>query len=138
VDRHSEELFLSARAQERDDNLLFVRERLLRGGLDRAAVLDLYGKVRAGKRVADDETSPVVSVLRLSGVVRSEAGRLRVRNRIYGRAFDGRWVAANMPDAEVQRQRAARRRGQLQAAAIAAVIVIVLLIGWLARRAIEQ
>jgi WD40 repeat protein len=126
VDRHSEELFLSARAQERDDNLLFVRERLLRSEEDVAGLLTMYGKVRAGKRVLDDERDPLVSVLRLSGVVRSEAGRLRVRNRIYERAFDRRWVAANMPDAEVQRQRAARRRGVLQTAAVAAVIVLVL------------
>src|SRR2546421_9588517 len=42
VDRVCQELFLSARARERDDNLLFVRERLLRSGADLAGLLHLY------------------------------------------------------------------------------------------------
>src|SRR5262249_34982220 len=36
VDRHCVELFLSPQARERDDNLLFVRERLLRSEVDLA------------------------------------------------------------------------------------------------------
>src|SRR5207244_1311867 len=35
-------LFLSASAREKDDNLLFVRERLLRSEADLASLLDLY------------------------------------------------------------------------------------------------
>jgi hypothetical protein len=57
VDRHCEELYLSTRARERDDNLLFVRERILRNEADRAGLLDLYGKVREGKRIGDDDTN---------------------------------------------------------------------------------
>src|SRR5947208_1933811 len=52
VDRLCEGLFLSPTAQERDDNLLFVRERLLKSeagylpeGEARAGVLDLYARV---------------------------------------------------------------------------------------------
>jgi hypothetical protein len=62
VDRLAEDLFLSPRARERDDNLLFVRERLLRSEADLASLLDLYRQVRRGKRVADDETSSLVSL----------------------------------------------------------------------------
>ncbi|MBX3280274.1 MAG: hypothetical protein KF868_19920 [Acidobacteria bacterium] len=123
VDRLCEELFLSHRAQERDDNLLFVRERLLRSEADLAGLLDLYGQVRKGKRVQDQETSSLVGVLRLSGVVRVVDGDLRVRNRIYERVFDREWVKSNMPDAELQRQRAAYRKGAMRTAAIAAVVV---------------
>jgi hypothetical protein len=76
VDRHCQELFLSPSAREKDDNLLFVRERLLRPagpsgpealpeGEERASLLDLYGQVRRGKRVPADETNPLVSLLRL-------------------------------------------------------------------------
>jgi tetratricopeptide (TPR) repeat protein len=126
VDRVCESLFLSARARERDDNLLFVRERILRNEADRAGLLDLYLRVREGKRVADDEADPLVSVLRLSGITRAVGGRLQVRNRIYHRVFDRAWVIGNMPDAELRRQRAAYRRGLVRAATVAAVILLVM------------
>jgi WD40 repeat protein len=125
VDRLCGELFLSARARERDDNLLFVRERLLRGDVDPAGVLELYARVRKGERVPDDSASPLVSALRLSGITRSRSGHLRVRNRIYRRVFDLDWVRANMPNAELRRQRAAYRKGQLRAAVVAAVVGLV-------------
>jgi tetratricopeptide (TPR) repeat protein len=82
--------------------------------------------VRAGRDVPDDETDPLVNALHLSGIARAERGRLRVRNRIYGHVFDRDWVVANMPDAEVQRQRAAYRRGLVRAAGVAAVIFLLL------------
>src|SRR5207247_8100132 len=100
ADRLCESLFLASGARERDDNLSFVRERLLRSHEDRASLLDLYGEIRSGRPVADDEINPLVPVLKLAGVVRSEPARrrvassrgrarcLRVRNRIYTRAFD--------------------------------------------------
>jgi WD40 repeat protein len=127
VDRLCEDLFLSARARERDDNLLFVRERLLRSQeADRAALLDLYAQVRAHKRgVRDDEANSLVCVLRLSGITRIVAGYHYVRNRIYYRVFDREWIIANMPDAELRRQRAAERRGMMRVAGVAAVILFV-------------
>jgi len=129
VDRLCEELFLSPSARERDHNLLFVRERMLRSEADIASLLELYGKVRKHKRVRDDDTNPLVSILRLSGIARAVDGYLCVRNRIYYRVFDWEWVKANMPDAELRRQRAAYRRGWLRAAALltsAAVIFAIL------------
>jgi WD40 repeat protein len=123
VDRLCEALFLSKSAQEKDDNLLFVRERLLNSEAELAGLLDLYGKVRSGKRVAVDDTSQLVSILRLSGITRVADGRLAVRNRIYERVFDRGWVTAHMPDAELRRQRAAYRLGLVRAAAVAAVII---------------
>jgi WD40 repeat protein len=136
VDRLCEERFLTPRARERDNNLLFVREHLLRSELDVAALLELYGQVWRGKTVRDEEASPLVSLLRLSGIVRSEGGLLRVRNRIYERVFDGAWVRESMPDAEVRRQRAAYRRGLTRAAAVAAVVVAI--VGGLAVIALNQ
>jgi hypothetical protein len=124
VDRICEELFLSSRARERDDNLLFVRERLLRGEADRASLLDLYLRVRSHKRVRDDDINQLLSLLWLSGITRAVEGYLYVRNRIYYRVFDREWVHANMPDAELRRQRAASRRGLLRAAAVALVIFL--------------
>ncbi len=123
MDRLCQELFLSAGARERDDNLLFVRERLLRSEADLSGLLDLCLKMHHGKRVPDDETNPLVSVLRLSGIVRSAKGTLVGRNRIYERVFDPEWVRANLPDAEVRRQRAAFRKGVMRTAVLAAVVL---------------
>jgi hypothetical protein len=118
VDRLCRELFLSNRARERDDNLLFVRQRMLHSEVDTAALLMLYEKVRDGKTVRDDETNPLISVLRLSGIARVENGLLKARNRIYNKVFDDDWVNANMPGAEIRRQRAAYRRGLKRALVI--------------------
>jgi hypothetical protein len=116
VERICDDIFLSARARERDDNLIFVRERLLNSEADRASLLDLYLRIWKGKRITDDEANPLVSVLKLSGVVRSEGGCLRTRNSVYEKVFDRRWIMANMPDQERRRQRAAFRRGMIGAA----------------------
>src|SRR5262249_31763105 len=77
-----------------------------------------------GKPVRDDETNPLVSILRLAGVVHVAGDRLQLRNRIYERVFDAKWIATNMPDAEVRRQRAAYRRGVLRTTAIALVVMV--------------
>ena len=123
VDRLAGQLFLSRRARDRDDNLIFVRERILRSEVDVAGLLYLYRKIHLGQRVADDETNPLVSVLRLSGIVRGVRGRLVVRNRIYARVFDDNWVQTNMPEAEVRRQRGAGRKGMAYGFGIAVVLL---------------
>lgn len=119
VDRVCRSIFLSHRARERDDNLLFVRERLLHTETDRVRLLRLYRKVHLTTHltgvfrlgfgleklapVADEETNPLVSVLRLSGITREESGFLKVRNRIYYVAFNREWVTAQMPEVELWR-----------------------------------
>lgn len=136
VDGLCEGLFLSDRARERDDNLIFVRERLLRAEVDRMSLLDLYWQVLRGRRVPDDPTNRLVSILRLSGITRVEHGCLVVRMRIYQRVFDRKWVLANMPDAEVRRQREAYRQGILRTAAVA--VLVVAMMAALARYGFQQ
>lgn len=136
VDRICEELFFTRRASEQDDNLLFVRERMIRSEVDLTSLLTLYGQVRKGNRVADEEANPLLTILRLSGIVRVEKGLLKLRNRIYEQVFNREWVAKNMPDAEIQRQRAAYRRGLWRASGIATVIIA--LIASLAFLALRQ
>ncbi len=140
VDRVCEALFLSSAARERDDNLLFVRERLLRSEVDTAGLLELYHQVRRGQKVRNDDTNRLVSLLRLSGIVRVADGWLRVRNRIYARVFDQAWLRNHMPDAELRRQQAAFRRGLARAAALAAVVVAVMagLAGTAAHQALKS
>lgn len=127
VDDLAEKLFLSRQARDRDDNLIFVRERILRSEVDVPGLLYLYRRIRNGERVTDDETNPLISVLRLSGIIRGKEGSLHVRNRIYDQVFDQRWIQTNMPEAETRRQRSARRRGVL----IGFTIGIALLLGYL-------
>jgi sugar/nucleoside kinase (ribokinase family) len=81
--------------------------------VDVAGLLYLYRRIHNGQMVADDETNPLVSILRLSGITRGSKGHLQVRNRIYWQVFDGGWIQTNMPQAEVRRQRRAGRRGML-------------------------
>jgi hypothetical protein len=131
VDRICVDLFLSHRARERDDNLLFVRERMLRSEVDTASLLGVYNKIRANKRIVDDETNPLIAVLRLSGITRIDNGALKVRNRIYHHVFNSEWVTSNLPDAELRRQRAAYRKGMRRAAALAVpVFALVIAAGW--------
>ncbi len=143
VDRKCAELYFVEGAQTSDDNLLFVRERMLRSEVEISGLLTLYEQAYRKRKVANDETSPLATTLRLSGLTRVENGQLRVRNRIYERSFDREWIRENMPDAELRRQRAAYRKGLLRAGAIATAILVVItslaLIAWQQRnRAREQ
>jgi tetratricopeptide (TPR) repeat protein len=125
VDRVSNETFFSPAASERDDNLLFVQDRMLRGSVNPVELLAIHSNIQNGSLIKDDPANPLFNELRLAGVVRSEKGYLRVRNRIYVRVFNEKWVEANQPLDEVQRQRAAERRGRRKAMLVAAPIVVV-------------
>ncbi len=94
VDEICQQLFLSSRAMERDDNLIFARERFLGSGAYLDRFLDLYEIIATDGVVADDETNDVINQLHLTGIVRCEEDSLRVRNRIYGSVFNAAWVDA--------------------------------------------
>lgn len=128
VDRLVEALFFSLKARTDEPNLADVSRRVLESPIEgvsteeaRSRVLDAYRHAREG-RLRDDDTDPVVNVLRLSGLTRTEAGFLRVRNRIYDRAFDTRWIEENLPEAELLRQRRAARRAAVRVGAIAGIV----------------
>ncbi|HEU5402739.1 MAG TPA: AAA-like domain-containing protein, partial [Terriglobales bacterium] len=124
VDSTCANIYFGTRAREQDDNLLFVRERLIRSREDVPALLKLYSNVLRHKPVRDEEANPLVTELRLSGICKSRAGILSVRNRIYSHVFDNAWVKSSMPDAEVRRQRAAFRKGALLASAVALAVIL--------------
>lgn len=128
VDRLCDEMFLSARARESDDNLLFVRERILRkrSEAELSGLLDLYSLIRRGKQVLADDNNPLIDILRLAGLVAVRDNRLVVRNRIYNHVFDERWIRNNMPDAELRRQREAYRKGVLRTVGLAAIVLMVI------------
>jgi WD40 repeat protein len=150
VDRLCNALFLRPGALDQD-RLALVPQRLRESEATRAALLDLYSQVldrtirdgtnpvvgalqrsglqalsrrmRSGLPVRDDDSNPLVGILRLSGMIRVVEASLQVRNRIYERVFNREWVTMHMPEAELRRQRAAYRRGLWRAASISGVIL---------------
>jgi WD40 repeat protein len=136
VDRLCARLFLLSEARTADSNIAFVANRFLHNGQDRSALLDLYREVLRGRFVPNSETGPLVNALKISGIVRVERGRLRVRNRIYARVFNREWIRENMPDAEKQRQRAAYLRGLARAGLVGVCALAV--VGGLALYALRQ
>jgi hypothetical protein len=126
VDQVCRDLFLSSRSREQQDNLIFVRDRVLASQENRAAILDLYAKVLRGEKVRDDDSNALIDALRLSGLLVVSNGYLKVRNRIYAKVFDRHWILVNMPDAELRRQKAAYRRGILFALGISLPILAVI------------
>jgi AAA-like domain len=97
VDRTVAATFFGAMS-EQDNNLQFVHDMLTKRAPDLVGALTTYREIRTGKRpVRDEERSPVMSHLKLSGVVRREGDELRIRNRIYETVFDERWVKGHLP-----------------------------------------
>ena len=64
---------------------------------DGVAAFQLYKRVLQGRPEPDQQT-PAHAALKLCGLVKRDyAGHLKIRNPIYQRLFDGRWVAARTP-----------------------------------------
>lgn len=102
IDTICEETFLSTRAREQDDNLLFVRDMMIRNARDLGSLLERYSQIHEGDEILDDETDDICNHLLLSGIVRLESGKLVVRNRIYADVFDPDWISRVKPVAEVE------------------------------------
>ncbi|WP_309719733.1 AAA-like domain-containing protein [Armatimonas sp.] len=120
VDRAVARLFFHESAREEETNLSFVQRRVLEGGEDVTALLELYRRARR-REIKEEPGSPLGAILKLSGIVRSVRGQLRVRNRIYARVFDEAWINRSIPDGERRRQRAAFLRGLLPTATVGLV-----------------
>ena len=139
VDRVAGKIFLARNARESEEHLLFIRERMLRGGANPVDLLTTYLNVWTGRIEKDDPASTVQNELRLAGVVRSESGYLRVRNRIYQRVFDQTFVRENQPPDETLRQRQAERRGRMQvllwATAMVGAFAALAVTAWISRQA---
>jgi WD40 repeat protein len=138
IDQICGEIFLGKGAQEKDDNLLFVRESLLRGPEtpdELASTLQLYATIRAGKKIEEDSADPVITTLRLSGITKADRGILKVRNRIYQTVFNKEWVIAGLPGAELRRHRAAYLSGVRRTLIVSATVLLVLAsLIWIVRR----
>ncbi len=97
------DLFLSSRAQD-ETNLKQTRERLLQQGGEKRSRLNLYLRVLQGKPVADEPTDPLLSQLKLSGIIKlTKDSRFDVRNRIYEKVFSAAWVKSKLPPNPIRR-----------------------------------
>jgi formylglycine-generating enzyme required for sulfatase activity len=98
VDRVVKAEFLGEGRRAKEDNLKLIDDRIAKAETHRLEMLKVYAKVRKGKRIQDQPQSPIHSALKLSGLVKTdEQGRLAVRNEIYKRVFDARWINRLMP-----------------------------------------
>ncbi|HKQ07603.1 MAG TPA: AAA-like domain-containing protein [Blastocatellia bacterium] len=96
VDRLVAKTFFGENTRK-DSNLTAVRDLLTKRTREPAKVLAAYRKVRRGlPAVRDEERSRVKSRLKLSGIVKAERGTLRVRNRIYRKVFNRKWIREHL------------------------------------------
>ncbi|MBI4663006.1 MAG: AAA-like domain-containing protein [Verrucomicrobia bacterium] len=93
-------IFLGEKSRH-ESNLEFVRDMLTKRiprQVDKRQLLETYKEIHSRRRaVVDEEQSLIKSHLKLAGIVRRENGKLRVRNVIYERVFDGSWIRENLP-----------------------------------------
>jgi len=86
-------LFLRKEASK-ENNLEYVRKKILNRS-NRRELLQTYKQVYRGRLVVDNERSPVITQLKLTGLIKSEGGYLKTRNEIYRRVFDEAWIKTN-------------------------------------------
>jgi len=93
------------------------------GSSSRADLLSIYDRILSGKEVIDDEANRAIVLLKLSGIVRTDGRKLSVRNRIYKRVFNRKWIREHMPEQELRRQEQSYRRGAWRTAIAAGTIL---------------
>ena len=94
IEKIIRETFLSIENQK-NSNLLFVRDMLLERFQNKNRILNIYKKIRRGKPVLDEERSLEKTHLKLSGIVKRKGLNLTVRNKIYGEIFNPAWINEN-------------------------------------------
>jgi len=126
IDRLCGHLFFGEDATAPDDNINLVSARLLNSDPDIVGLLSLYKRISEGQMVRYDRADRLINILMLAGAVRSIGGNLQLRNRIYARVFDKKWISESMPGAEKRRLTEARRKGRIQVAAVALPVILIM------------
>lgn len=92
VDELVKEMFLSEVGRNTDDNLQFIRKRILESRAA-TALLRCYKRVRSRETLLDSELDPILVALKLSGLIKAnDDGILKTRNPIYESVFDKAWI----------------------------------------------
>ncbi len=137
VDGVVKRILLDPDARQNDTNISDAERRLLEvKGFEsspdeaRSRVLELYRLLLRGNVVTTNHDPAIIDTLLLSGVVTEQGRSLRIRNRIYEKAFDEAWCRNNLPILEEQRQRSAAiqsawRIGRVAILAVSLLIAIV-------------
>lgn len=103
IDEVAATLFLGCNSRD-DSNLDFVQRGVLRYERDEKRrdlhlqMMQTYKDVLTSRRpLADEEKSPIKSELKLIGIIQRQNDRLVVRNQIYQRVFDRKWIDEHWP-----------------------------------------
>jgi len=92
VDDLVDEIFLSEAGRHTDENLRFIRDRILETD-DCIELLQIYKQIYQGKVSIDDELDPILATLKLSGLIKTtDSGTSKIRNPIYKCVFDESWI----------------------------------------------
>ncbi len=99
-----EQTFFGEKSKQ-DGNLGFVRDMLTLRAPERykLTVLQHLRDIHKGRKIRDEEQAIPKMHLKLAGIVRREGERLVLRNKIYARVFDQRWLKQNWPVSWKQR-----------------------------------
>lgn len=101
VDEVVEEMFLSEAGRNTDDHLKYILKRIL-ASESAIRLLECYLRILTNV-VRDNELDPIVVELKLSGLIKAnEGGVLIVRNAIYKRVFDKKWIKIALAEQEVR------------------------------------
>jgi formylglycine-generating enzyme required for sulfatase activity len=99
-----EQTFFGEKSKQ-DTNLGFVRDMLTLRAPERykLTVLQLLRDIHKGRKIKDEEQAIPKMHLKLAGIVRREGEALVLRNQIYARVFDPKWLKQNWPVSIKQR-----------------------------------
>lgn len=108
VDDLVRELYIAEGKRQSDDNLRFVRDRVIEVG-DVRERLEIYRQIREGSLLIDSDRDPLITTLKLSGIIKTtDHGTLIVRNNIYNRVFDESWIRSELHQAPEDKAAQAR------------------------------
>jgi WD40 repeat protein len=111
----------------KDNNIQFVSKMLLEripAEVEPGELLVNYQDVWRGKSVTDNEYSIIKSHLKLSGIVHEVNGFLKVRNEIYSKIFNDKWIKEHLPETWVRLQYRTVKRNAI--VALSALVLILL------------
>jgi energy-coupling factor transporter ATP-binding protein EcfA2 len=94
VQKLVEEMFQSEKGQASDDNIQFIRKRILSSKV-KNQLLQTYRAILQGEVSPDNELDPLLMELKLSGLVKVDGEILVVRNTIYESVFSETWIRNN-------------------------------------------
>jgi hypothetical protein len=100
VDEVCHSIFFSIEGTRKEDNFSFVRDRLLLESTQKTEILRAYLRIYRKPQRPDAFGAPgILALLLLSGAVKVKNGYVCVRNRLYRKAFDPKWIHQVAPEA---------------------------------------